>query len=91
MPQGIQVWDASGNLIVDTSTYVLKGVIDLGTVETPGSANIPEITETGAIPILSVAMDATAVPPAVSISGSTVSWDRVDERSFRAGLRVVLV
>jgi hypothetical protein len=26
MPQGLQVWDASGTLIIDTSTYVLKSI-----------------------------------------------------------------
>jgi hypothetical protein len=26
MPQGLQVWDTSGTLIIDTSTYVLKSI-----------------------------------------------------------------
>lgn len=27
MPQGLQVWDASGTLLIDTSTYVLKEIV----------------------------------------------------------------
>ena len=26
MPQGLQIWDASGNLVLDTSTFVLKEI-----------------------------------------------------------------
>lgn len=65
MPQGLQVWDAAGNLIIDTSTYVLKSIVTTVasasttatqevTVTPPGTTNLLTATasiETGGAPI----------------------------------------
>lgn len=51
MPQGLQVWDATGTMIVDTSTFILK---DVGTA-------VVENTST------STAYVSITVPPASTI------------------------
>lgn len=56
MPQGLQVWDASGTLIIDTSTYVLKEIV---------AAIVP--ANTTATQFLS-----TTLPPASTVIGATV-------------------
>lgn len=44
MPQGLQVWDASGNIIIDTSTFILKEIatvsVNSGT-SSSGSVSLP--------------------------------------------------
>ena len=56
MPQGLQVWDASGTLLIDTSTYVLKEIV---------AAIV--VANTTATQFL-----ATTLPPATTIIGATV-------------------
>lgn len=75
MPLGMQVWDASGNLIVDTATYM--GRI-LGTVST-GTSN-GSVTNAGFATgqpwwfITRKTSSAYMYTPKITISGNTLSW-----------------
>lgn len=79
MAQGLQVWDASGNLIVDVSSRLTRliAVIDPGLVD--GSQSFPSVDNTIAA-MLSDYSDVQSDSggagclPEVSVSGTTVSW-----------------
>lgn len=79
MAAGLQVWDASGNLIVDLSTRLsrLVAVIDPGL--TDGSQSFASVNNSIAAILsnFSQAQDGSGgagVLPTVSVSGTTVSW-----------------
>jgi hypothetical protein len=57
MPQGLQVWDASGTLLIDTSTYVLKEIV--------AAVVVANTTATQFL--------ATTLPPSSTILGATVN------------------
>lgn len=93
MPQGLQIFDPSGNLVLDTSSYVVKtGVIDIGDVSAPGSADISAITALGGVvtPVVSN-NEMTKAFPVVSISGNTLSWSRqAAGADFNARIRIAI-
>ena len=97
MPQGLQVWDASGNLVIDTSTYVLKtGFISLGNVTTAGSYDITPLVTVGidVIPIVQN-NDAELPLPKVTKSSSAIEWAAQSggaaSDGFNARIKVMLV
>ena len=75
MPQGMQVWDASGNLIMDTNTPsgVILGVHSFsgGAAGTGGSVVIPELALGNPFHVL---RGSWFVDPEITISGTTISW-----------------
>jgi hypothetical protein len=84
MPAGIQVWDASGNLIMnfDTTLVKLLGVLSVGTSYT-GTQQSGSVTDTrftayaGHTPFYTAVGAALANDNAdvqVSISGNVLSW-----------------
>lgn len=94
MPQGLQVWDANGVLIVDTSSYVLKtGNINIGTVTSPGSYDLSALLGAGAQPLPIVQNNTRESPaPLVQISGNSLTWNyQAGSSSFNANLSVMLV
>jgi hypothetical protein len=62
MPQGLQVWDAAGNLLVDTSTFVLKELV----VATVNGSNTSNNYVATAIPA-----NTTVIPSAFFMSSSS--------------------
>lgn len=85
MPQGLQVWDASGNLIVDTSTFVLKEIsINTNVTASNTSDNfIPVTLPAGAVP----APSALVTNSGGSNDGPPdVEWDAANSRiKYRFG------
>ncbi len=77
MPAGLQVWDALGNLILDTSSEVgrFHGVITLNAGYGAGSQNIPSLSlgRPFILPIFSY-NEGYYDTPSVSLSGTTISW-----------------
>lgn len=84
MPAGLQVWDGSGNIMLDTSTIIGRtlGIIDASA--SSGSANVPGLDQGTpfAIPLLgqnayptTPQYDALTIPRC-TFSGTTVSWVR---------------
>jgi predicted GTPase len=84
MPQGLQVMDASGNIIFDTNTVAgrIIGTVDI-TASTAGS-----VTSSGfstGTPFWVFQPKTTAYfsrAPSVTISGNTLSWDNTAETTF---------
>jgi hypothetical protein len=77
MSQGLQVWDANGNIMLDTSNRVFKGVIIQSVVET-GSPTVSfsgtDSTSTVLIEALSNG-DGSPVPTITPITGgATIAW-----------------
>ena len=64
MPQGLQVWDQWGNLVVDTSTFILK---DLKIVTVTNSN-----TATNSIPV-NIPANTVVVPSSSGVSSSANS------------------
>lgn len=76
MPQGLQVFDASGNIIVDTSTAL--GTV-LGTHSFVGAAlnTSDSISVSGfalGTPFFSMYQSGAGLAPTVTTSGTTLSW-----------------
>lgn len=90
MPQGLQVWDAGANLIVDTSKYSVKSLVLVGEVTAPGSATFTALPP-GAI--IKVANDKVGdnYRAQVSVAGNTVSWTGGGVESFHSRLQVMVV
>lgn len=82
MPAGLQVWDASGNSIIDTTTFIgrLIGSIDASAMS--GSTNVTGLDQgiPFAVPIMNSGTTAstysTVSIPRVTFSGNNVSWVR---------------
>lgn len=76
MPQGLQLWSPSGELILDLTYRVMKVL----TVEMANGASGNTTVNTGAYTITSVASAATEndhnkALPRVQITGGNVAWD----------------
>lgn len=74
MPAGLQVWDASGNLVLDVSDPIsrLSGTVSIPAGST-GSVTVPNAYQ-GSIWYAVLVNGGSTYSPVVSISGSTISW-----------------
>jgi hypothetical protein len=79
MPQGLQVFDAAGNILLDTSTIVMKRMISYPVTVTSTSPNTIALT----IPSTNTVLGAIAVPVSagaasevigIELSGSDLIW-----------------
>jgi len=76
MPVGIQVWDESGALIVDTSDFFVKtGNLYIGQVSSPGAADFSSYAAAGAIVTPIVENLENAPPPVVTEQNGVIRWD----------------
>lgn len=76
MPQGLQLWNPQGELILDITHRVMKVL----TVELVNGASGNKSVNTGAYTITSIATAATDTDrnkalPRVNINGGSVDWD----------------
>jgi hypothetical protein len=92
MAAGLQVWDAQGRLIVDTSTLVPRSVY-IGEVTDTGSASIVAIAQGQAIGVPQVTPIGNEPVPEVNLDGATLYWKRGGggNENFRAFLNVTLL
>lgn len=93
MPQGLQVFDASGNIMIDTNTFILKtGAINVGNITAAGSVNISAYTAAGAevVPVL-LNNDGMKSLPVLTKTSTTLSWASSGGSGFNASLKVMLV
>ena len=91
MPSGIQIWDAAGNIQIDTSTYLLKtGFIDVGTVTSSGSTDISAIIAAGGTVIPVVAPNDAKPPAKITVSGSTLSWTNQSGQALNSHIMVMI-
>lgn len=95
MPQGLQIWDGSGNLILDTSTRLgrILGWVDVGGYPYSGSIPLPAV-EAGAQMFATIYNPNSLVTPYwasvyVAIVAGNLDWS-VDVTTFGENtLRVV--
>jgi len=76
MSQGLQIWDANGQLILDTTYRVARRLGTVTTGMSNGSLNIPDLSQGQPFFISEALRDPGSyyVIPSVSISGTTLSW-----------------
>jgi hypothetical protein len=81
MPQGLQVMDASGNIIFDTNTYAGR-ILDIITLTGSSSGNVTNSGLSTGTPFW-VWQSSTGTyfqeGPVVTISGSVISWDSYND------------
>jgi hypothetical protein len=81
MPQGLQVWDASGNIVIDTSYSIgrMFGVVTINSGNQSGSL-VEAAFATGTPFFICVPNEnaswSDGANPVVTISGNTLSWVR---------------
>jgi len=83
MPQGLQIWDTSGNLVFDTNTNAgrVLGNVTV-TASTAGSATNAGLTTGRPFWIFQVTTTQYFTKqPAISVSGTTISWDNTAEEN----------
>jgi hypothetical protein len=79
MAAGLQIWDASGNLILDTESMVLKFVTGM-TITGTGSVNVDNyVADRGTSTVVPVTLPEASsgkqtTEPGFSVSGSTLSY-----------------
>lgn len=75
MGLGLQIWDASGTQVLDTSWRMGRVLGQLTANGTNGSVNIPDLSQgtPWAIAITNGAQT-ISVPPVTSFSGTTLNW-----------------
>lgn len=78
MAEGLQVWDAAGNLIFDTSTRSTRLIAIISPGIQPGSQAFPSVNNQIVAVLANVAVSQSSTKtgclPVVSVSGNTVSW-----------------
>jgi hypothetical protein len=74
MPQGLQVWNAAGQLVLDLADKIsrLSGTVTVAAGAT-GSLTIPN-TSQGTVWYAALVNGGSAYAPVVSVSGSTLQW-----------------
>lgn len=77
MPAGLQVWDAAGNLILDTSyrTGFVLGKVDIANA-TNASGNVTDANFANGTPFYFYVADNTQAlnEPTVAFAGNTMTW-----------------
>lgn len=90
MPQGLQVFDESGTIIVDSNTFTIKTFLDIGEVTANGSTSIS--IPAGTTPVVTVDSGVTDYTPNVSLSGGSLTWSKpAGTSSMRGRVLVDLV
>jgi len=80
MPQGLQIWDASGNLILDTSSHIGR-VLGVATLTGGTNGSVTDANFSTGTPFWHLQPNATYPTklPDITISGTTLNWN------FQAG------
>lgn len=78
MSQGLQIWDANGNLILDIGSRVYKTLaIQSVTENVNTTVNITDIGATGTLIVEDITTDEDTAAPVITSSGSTsvnIGW-----------------
>jgi hypothetical protein len=94
MPQGMQVWDASGNLILDVTQFLgrILAIVDIpasssGTISVPNPGStygtrwsLVQAMSTSFVP---TAANGTPTGPTWSISGTTLTYSNTYAYAFK--------
>ena len=76
MPVGLQIWDAAGNIVLDTNYRTARRLGSVVTGTSNGSLSIPDLVQGQPFFISEPLLNNVAyyVLPNVTISGTTLSW-----------------
>jgi hypothetical protein len=75
MSQGLQIWDSSGNLVLDTNTRLAQWLGQVSSGGNNGSVTDNELLRgTPYYYVRASVVGAFAKVPAITISGSTITW-----------------
>lgn len=93
MAQGLQIFDASGNIVLDVTDRVFR-VLSINAVgATDGSVTVPELTQGTPIVAITGSGGAGRAPQA-TVTGTTVSWSYGDiptgQRDAAAQLQILV-
>lgn len=93
MAAGIQLFNADGSILLDTSQWLLKtATINIGVVDQPGSINVAAYETAGVSAEVIVTSNELRNEPIITKSNGVISWNRsAPGADFRTGLRVMLV
>ena len=94
MAAGIQLFNADGSVLMDTTQWLLKtgAILNIGTVDTPGSVNVSALESSGLTAEVIVSSNEAQTAPVISKSNGVIYWNRTaDNANFRNNIRVVLL
>lgn len=76
MPSGLQIWDASGNLVLDTTVRTGTFVGALSTGTSNGSLYVADLARGTPFAYVHIpsALTTYSLTPAVWVDGQTVTW-----------------
>lgn len=75
MPSGIKIWDASGNVVFDTTVKAGRVLGQVSTGTANGSVTNADFSQgVGWFTVAPVATGLGTYVPTVTLSGTTVSW-----------------
>lgn len=96
MPQGLQIFDAAGNVVLDTSKLVMKRMISYPvtvTGTTPNTIPLSVPPTNTVLGVVTVPVSTSAVPEriATDVSGSDLVWSSRlnDGQSYRLDVLIV--
>lgn len=80
MAQGLQVWDASGNLVLDTNDRIVGGTVIGSTGTTNGSMTMTpkagqQVEWAYEMPGVWIPSGKASRWPSFTVSGNTISWE----------------
>lgn len=90
MPQGLQVWDAAGNLTLDLTDRIGR-LLGIATLTSPTDGNLTDAGFASGTPwfvCLPYSGGASSTPD-VSIAGNVISWDFVTGGSYSATYKLI--
>lgn len=78
MPSGVQIWDSSGNLIVDITDRLMRihATVSISSANSSGSTTVSTLGQGDFIYFFLTST--LGGSPTISLSGTTVSWTAVD-------------
>ena len=90
MPQGLQVWDAAGNLILDL-TDRLGRLLGIATLTNPTDGNITDAGFASGTPwfvCLPISGGAVSTPQ-VGVAGNVISWDFIAGGNYATNYKLI--
>ena len=90
MPQGLQVWDASGNLILDL-TDRLGRILGISTLTSPTDGSITDAGFASGTPwfICLPISSGAASTPQCSVAGNVISWDFITGGNYATTYKLI--
>lgn len=88
MPSGMQLWNSSGNLVLDTNTRTgfILGRVDIISTNQNGSVTNSGFSDGTPFYFAVSSTDQGQTSPNVTFSGTTMSWTKATSTNFSGSL-----